>query len=205
MFVSLTCWTRQRIGLVGLVMIVSIATLLLLSARGDANGSSNGEIARAATAPYMFFLQEDSKALCGAFTSTAADYLAFDADSKTCVTGMEAEFASHMTVAVLPTLTGTKRLKVSHVSIYGDRAVAEVLYYDRGVSSMTLDLERVSGKWRVSTRPLLTILKGCLSYVVCPQGAHTLLFAIRFPGRIQFVKHAEPKLLRGGLSKTPTE
>lgn len=165
---------------------ISVPVLVSASLVVGSLGGSNmgGEISRAVVAPYVAFLHRDAVGLCADFTASTANRLARNiSNSARCETRVREAFAeSWQGELVRPVRSHI--FKVDHVSWHGNRARAMLSYGGTHIAQVTITLEKTSGGWRVSTPPLLVLLKGCLGDVHarrCPKGARTVIFMVGVP------------------------
>jgi hypothetical protein len=168
------------------VLTLPILATLAVGASAPSPTSTRAAVARAVLAPFEAIVHRDPGALCADFTPSVAAKLVPGAPAgSTCESGVSEVFAA--TASAVPPLAD---LSVSDVHSQGDQARASLVYTQVhgtpnmasvGLDLATVTLERIAGRWLLSTRARLGSTAGCgdpLRTSQCPAGARVLIFVI---------------------------
>ena len=170
----------------GVLATVLVGALTLIGC-GTADPPPS-EISSAVRAPYIAVVAHDASALCADFSPMAASRLARDvSQSANCEERVAEAFARSAPFEPKPLPVVPNAFQVSKVMQHGNVASAAVTYgVDGSGVRVTLELAKVGGTWRVSSRPTLRLVSGCYVDGVltesCPENARVMLFSI---GRLE--------------------
>jgi hypothetical protein len=173
---------KSNVAWLSVVVIAVIAGVQLAGPRPDATASIKQELLSAVMAPYAAFHEHDASAFCADFTKAAVAHVLLDAQAGNCIGSLMSAFTNRPELQALPPLNRTRWFGVSRYVVRGAIAGVEVIYHSAPLAHLALRLERISGRWRVATRPLLGLAVGCLRRLPCTKDTRTLVFAIGFPG-----------------------
>src|ERR1019366_1190112 len=151
----------SRWRLVGLPAVA----LVLLVVKSSAGVNTREEITAAARAPYIAFARRDARVLCSDFTLAASRQLARKVSHRaSCQARVAEAFAASAPFEPSPRAGTAANLKVAGISRHGNDAGATLVEGKTEQSSqgLRLALEKINGRWRVSTQPRLVLFEACI-------------------------------------------
>jgi hypothetical protein len=165
------------------VVAVLIGGLAVTGCGGSDSPST--AIGVAIRAPYTAFIRREASTLCADFTPAAAAQLARRVSrSSSCQARVAEAFARSEPFERKFQPAALATIRVSGVMQHGDVAGATINYSDSR-TRVLIELVKINDTWRVATRPLLGLIKGCfvrgLLTVTCPTNARVMLFSIGEP------------------------
>jgi hypothetical protein len=168
------------------VIALPILATIAVVASAPSGPGTRAAVTRAALAPFGAFVGRDAGALCADFTPSVSAELVPDAPAgSTCEAAVGELLAS--TAPQEPPLATPS---VSDVHWQGDHAQASLtLTTEHGTPNMlstelqtaSVTLERIAGRWLLSTRARLGSIAGCGNPVrtsKCPPGARVLVLVL---------------------------
>jgi hypothetical protein len=119
-----------------------------------------GAVTDAARAPFIALVRKDARALCSAFTPSAARYLGSQQFSgASCEVRAQEGFDETKTVSGRRALVWAQKLRVTAVRWHDGNASAVVIYDKR---RLRLSFRLVAGRWRIATTPVFVAVVRCI-------------------------------------------
>lgn len=117
-------------------------------------------ITDAARAPFIALARKDARALCSAFTPSAATHLGSqEFPGASCEVRAQKGFDETRTVSSRWALVWAQKLRVTAVRRHGRKASAVVIYDKRRVR---LSFRLVARRWRIATTPIFVAVLRCV-------------------------------------------
>lgn len=151
----------SRWRLIGLPAVA----LVLLAVKSSAGVNAREEITAAVRAPYIALAHRDARALCSDFTLAASRQLARQVSHRaSCQARVAEAFAASAPFEPSPRAGTLGNLKVAHISRHGNHAGANLFdgKTEQTSQGIRLALEKINGRWRVSTQPRLVLFEACI-------------------------------------------
>jgi hypothetical protein len=186
--------------------------LVLLVVKSSTSVNTREEITAAARAPYIALAHRDARALCSDFTLAGSRQLARKVSHRaSCQARVAEAFAVSAPFEPSPPAGTLGNLKVAGISRHGNHAGASLFYGKTEQSSqgIRLALEKINGRWRVSTQLRLVLFQACIVSrrlgrvsrrlrQLCPKGDRVLRLVIGAPvnGEIEESSVPGPAVVR---------
>ena len=120
------------------------------------------EIRQAALAPFVAVEHRMATSLCDDFTVAAAGHLARSySNSKKCPVRVREVFALASRGLPSHTTSGVNAEMVTGIVMDGKHAIATMRFRAAPAVVRHISLEEVGGRWRISTFPVLVVVKVC--------------------------------------------
>jgi hypothetical protein len=135
------------------------------------------ELSDAARAPFLALARNDARALCAAFTPSAARYLARRERGADCTARVHALLGASELSHEERWRTMTHAIRLKDVQLYRDSATATMT--GAKVVKMQLGFRKAHGTWRIATDPLLAVANICMRagpQTSCPPSSRQVLF-----------------------------
>jgi hypothetical protein len=145
------------------VITVSIAPVWGIGSGVGQNPSqrtTKQAINEAIRTPFIAFANRDARALCDAFTQSAASHLAYSQPGATCERRVVSAFSTARLINERLVRSVAKAVESVQMVLKTDIAWIHVRLGRHG-SMFVLFLRRIAGKWRIATAPVLALTRGC--------------------------------------------
>lgn len=168
------------------LMIVPVAAFVTMGVVAHGRNDTRNQIVSAAIAPYIAFAHDDPDALCEDFVPKVAARLGRQiSGDNDCVTRVMAAYARGKLLRRFPGSRFAGMLVVNDVTWNDGRAKVILSYRIRAyMTRFQMALAERGGRWRVSTPPVLAVIKGCLDYeglLPCRRSLNVLVFEVAKP------------------------
>lgn len=161
------------------MVAICVGVVGAFSVIAPARPAGKRAILTAARAPFVALANKDARALCGAFTRSAASHMAREGTvNGDCAARVSGVFAAAEPVDQSHMRTLVRAIKVTRVRRYGRQASALIRYGSQG-RGFPLTLVWSSGRWLIATLPMLNTASGCRGRpgaAGCPPGAKVIVF-----------------------------
>lgn len=167
-----------------LIMALIVTALVAIPIVSSASTAVDTEISRAAIAPYVALAARDADGMCSDFTASAAVSLADKVShSAQCDVRVAKAFAAVARPVVRHPISAADIFKVHDVVRDGLKASASIVYGQKHIT-IPIELQYIEKRWKISTVPILVLLKGCVSHLglpPCTKKSRTIIFSVGSP------------------------